>query len=93
MRKIKSRPTAIKPCKTADGEWLMVRRERLNLAQSEVAAFLTVQLRRRVDPTRISEYERGARRIQPETRAALDTFLERVESGKKQGLIWQDLLT
>ena len=92
MRQGNCRPTVITRAASSDGKWLKARRLRLHLAQSEVAAFLTVRLRKPVGQRRISDYELGSQPMLPETRAALDSFLERVEKGKKEGLAWQDLL-
>ncbi|MCW3055325.1 MAG: Helix-turn-helix domain [Chthonomonadales bacterium] len=73
------------------GEWLRKSRQQLGLAQSDVAAFLSMMWRKSVSQARISEIENGVAPISSDTVSLLASFFRQVARQKRNGRGWQDI--
>jgi hypothetical protein len=73
------------------GEWVKASRKRLRLNQSDVAAYLSVRMRKSFNQARIKEMESGTYVITPELFEVLAFFFREVERLRRNGGTWQDL--
>ena len=75
---------------TADSDWLTVCRARYGLCQSDIAAVLSIMLKRPINQGRVAEIETGQRTLSSEWRAELVRFFCRIEEQRAQGKDWRD---
>src|SRR5579883_1821526 len=89
MREVKR--GGMNPQALIDGAWLKYNRERYNQAQSDVAAYLRVQLRKTVNQARVHEWEKGKRVMRPEVVKMLEAYFKSLEAARQQNRDWVDL--
>jgi len=76
---------------TDDSTWLIENRNRLDLRQSDIAAYLTLVSRNAVNQGRIVEVERGQKELRSEWREHLETFFEQAARLQSEGKNWRDM--
>jgi predicted transcriptional regulator len=74
-----------------ESEWLRQSRKRLRLSQSDVAAALTIRLKKSVNQARIAEIESGDSAVPTDMVHVLQSFFRQVEVLRRQGRAWQDM--
>lgn len=73
------------------GDWLKQMRERLQVPQSRLAAYLTVKLGTDHNQARICEFESGEKPIPAGTRTLMSVFFQQIEQLRQAGRPWKDV--